>query len=151
MVKFIYLLFALTLGTLFSTTASASKNQIDCLAKVMYFEARGGSDKDRLNVAHTVLNRTQHNKFPDSVCTVIADRKHVIQFPWYYNKPIVRDYKTYEELRNLATRVYRTHVTGTRYDPTRGSLFFHAKTINPKWNYKRLRVDDNLHIFYTTS
>jgi len=32
-------------------------------------------------------------------------------------------------------------------DPTKGSIFFHEKSINPGWKYKRIVVIDS-HIFY---
>ena len=39
-----------------------ANNQIDCLAKAMYFESRGGEAHEQLNVGHVILNRVESGK-----------------------------------------------------------------------------------------
>ena len=132
--------------SLFSSKVFANSEQ--CLAKAMYYEANGGKDSELLNVGHVVLNRVKNNKFPNSVCSVIADKKHTIQFPWYYQSKRGLDGKSYENIKVLAKKLYSEFVNDTRRDTTNGSLFFHSKRINPKWRYQRVSVNDSLHSFY---
>lgn len=133
-----------------ATTAYASETQVNCLAKAMYFEARGGKPHEQINVGNTILNRTKHEAFPSTVCKVVADRKHAIQFPWYYNGASVRDNSTFKSIKERARELYTQYVSGTRTDTVKGALFFHAKTINPRWRYKSIHVNDALHKYYTT-
>lgn len=125
-----------------------ANSQIDCLAKAMYFEARGGKPHEQLNVGNVVLNRTDSGEFPNSVCSVIADRKHSIQFPWYYKGRSINDIKTFKEIKILASTLYSSYVSGRRVDSTKGSLFFHSRTIDPGWKYRRVALSDSLHSFY---
>ena len=47
------------------------KKEVETLAAAMYFEARGeGADGMQL-VGETILNRTWHPAFPDTVCAVV--------------------------------------------------------------------------------
>jgi len=50
-----------------------------CLAQAIYFEARSESYDGKLLVAEVVINRTQHEEFPDKICEVIHQED---QFPW---------------------------------------------------------------------
>lgn len=125
-----------------------ANNQIDCLAKAMYFESRGGEAHEQLNVGHVILNRVESGKFPGSVCGVVADRKHSIQFPWYYKGRKITDWNTFKEIKILADILYASYVIGDRVDTTRGSLFFHSRTIDPKWKYRKVALSDSLHYFY---
>lgn len=129
----------------------ASQPQVTCLAKAMYFEARGGQDKDLINIGNVVLNRTNHKEFPKTVCNVISDRKHAIQFPWYYQKKlVVRDFSTYRKIEEMANKLYNAEKNGNRVDTTKGAVFFHAKSISTGWRYIRVSVNDSLHNYYKT-
>ena len=150
MKKLITFLFAILALLLASSTAKANNTQVTCLAKAMYFEARGGKPTEQINVGNAILNRTEHDKFPKTICKVVSDRKHAIQFPWYYDGSSVRDYKTYKQIEKRAQDLYSTYVAGSRTDTTNGAVFFHAKTINPRWSYRKVSVNDSLHRYYKT-
>lgn len=135
---------------LLPTKANADSSQISCLAKAMYFEARGGDSKEMLNIGNAVINRTEHKAFPTTVCKVIADRKYACQFPWYCKGLSVRDQSTYNKIKELAESLYRSQIQGTRVDTVNGAVFFHARTINPGWKYRKVPVNDSLHRYYTT-
>jgi N-acetylmuramoyl-L-alanine amidase len=140
---------AAALAALFLATPAAAQDEpterdTACLAEAVYYEARGTSDRSRAAVAHVVLNRTEHDEFPDDVCGVIADR---CQFSYRCNgRP--------ERLADPADRAeaFRTAeavLTGAAPDPTGGALFFHAARIGPGWFNTRPRVAEiGGHIFY---
>lgn len=148
--KLFTFLFAALAFLMVSKPAHADTAQVNCLAKAMYFEARGGKPNEQINIGNAVLNRTQHAKFPKTVCKVVADRKHAIQFPWYYDGSSVRDYKTYQKIKERATSLYSSFTAGARKDTTNGAVFFHAKRINPGWSYRNVSVTDSLHRYYKT-
>lgn len=149
MKKLITLLIGI-IGLSATQVARADSTQVNCLAKAMYFEARGGKPNEQINIGNAVLNRTQHAAFPKTVCKVISDRKHVIQFPWYYNGSTVRDNATFKVIEQRARDLYNSYRAGVRNDTTNGAVFFHARTISPKWNYRKLNVADTLHKYYKT-
>lgn len=138
----------ITIILTFMSVKTFADSQVDCLAKAMYFESRGGKAHEQLNVANVVLNRTENDKFPNSVCNVIADRKHSIQFPWYYKGKHINDTKTFKEIKVLATNLYSSYISGNRIDSTKGSLFFHSRIIDPGWKYRKVALSDSLHYFY---
>lgn len=62
-----------------------------CMALNVYYEARGEGWKGKTAVAHVVLNRAEHGKYPSTICGVVLQaktwKKRVIrdrcQFSWY--------------------------------------------------------------------
>lgn len=60
--------------------SSSQQRDIECLAKVMFFEARGEVNRGKRFVANVVQNRVEHGKpFATNVCAVVY-QKH--QFSW---------------------------------------------------------------------
>lgn len=45
------------------------KNEVNCLARIVFNESRGESSKGKLWVAQVVINRVDSGKFQDSVCS----------------------------------------------------------------------------------
>ena len=151
MVKKLITFLLVALGLMLVTqTSKAEDAQITCLAKAMYFEARGGKISEQINIGNVILNRTEHKEFPKTVCKVVSDRRHTVQFPWYYNGSSVRDYSSYRKIQKIAEDLYNNYVSGDRIDTTKGAVFFHAKTISPGWRYKSVSVLDSLHRYYKT-
>lgn len=87
-----------------------------CLAAAIFFEARGEPIKGQLGVAHTVINRVNHPKFPNDVCSVIAQRG---QFPWFKRRRLEQALSR-PDLVRLAESV----LNGKTKDPTHGKLYF---------------------------
>jgi spore germination cell wall hydrolase CwlJ-like protein len=51
---------------------------IECLALVLYFEARGEPLDGQLAVAEVVLNRVESSIYPDTVCEVVQQRRQFV-------------------------------------------------------------------------
>jgi N-acetylmuramoyl-L-alanine amidase len=145
-------------------TADAQK-QVQCLAKNIYFEARNEPVEGQKAVAFVTLNRVKSEEFPDTICDVvkqktrvtsIGDRKIVCQFSWYCeSKPKWQYYKyvltnrttlKYNEVLEVAIYVYANRER--IYDPTNGSLFYHADYVRPNWRNFEKQVVIGRHIFY---
>lgn len=133
-----------------------SAEDLKCLSRVMYFEARGEGRKGMFAVGHVVMNRVADDRFPDTVCGVVKQGKYhksglpvryKCQFSWYCDgiPDKVRDAETYEEAAVLA----RSILIGTSFNPVGRSLFYHATSVRPKWSRvfaRTARVGN--HIFY---
>ena len=66
-------------------------------------------------------------------------------FSWRGKGKVVKDHKTYKEIEVLVREV----VSGKHRDVTRGSLFFHHKSVRPSWCSKvtkTVKIGD--HVFY---
>lgn len=136
---------SLMLSLFFTANVAVAADQdfmrkVECLAKNIYFEARGESRQGQLAVAHVTINRTKSDKYPDRVCDVVYQKN---QFSWTSTKAKIRDYTHYEEIKNLAFEV----LIGATDDPTRGSLNFHSTSVRPGWK-KRPKTKIGNHIFY---
>jgi spore germination cell wall hydrolase CwlJ-like protein len=62
-----------------------------CLAKAIYFEARGEPEITKKAIAKVILNRKLHPKFPKTICSVVFqsrtdNRGKVCQFSWVCTK-----------------------------------------------------------------
>ena len=174
LVSLALLAFSITLGTLsgtpghdpihiridYHTVTQDMKRQqilfkeIDCLARNVYYEARGESKKGQLAVAQVTLNRVESGMFPDSICGVVNERymvkgREVCQFSWRCdpnaNKNLlVSESNPIFQLAWLAIRDYHKLSVVTH-----DTYWFHADYVRPAWRKFKERVaqiDD--HIFY---
>jgi len=138
-------------GTL---TANPGKlrEELSCLARNIYFEARSEPLEGKIAVAHVVMNRVASQYFPDTVCGVVQDGTdevlHRCQFSWFCDgKPdVVEDMTAWTEATALASQVY----WGRAADPSGGALWYHADYVKPVWR-KSFSEGPTIgrHIFYT--
>lgn len=64
--------------------SSSQQKELDCLTKVIWFEARGESKRGKIMVANVVQNRATYGKpFANTVCDVVYQRN---QFAWTRDK-----------------------------------------------------------------
>lgn len=127
------------------STLTLSKKEVECLARNVYFEARGEGPKGMLAVAFVTLNRLKA-RYQPTVCGVV---NQVGQFTWDRTLKVADwdDWKASVRVAGYALNNY-----GLMADPTRGSLYYHEKTIEPVWaaDYKQTLTIGN-HIFYKVS
>lgn len=120
--------------------------QLACLARNIYYEARGESFEGKVAVAQVTVNRANSPRFPDDICGVVYQRvRGFCQFSWVCNKSTrpMRD-AAYQESLRIAEMVL---IEGHRLPQIRGALYFHNTSTNPGWNLTRLaRIGQ--HIFY---
>lgn len=127
------------------------QEQIRCMATAVYFEARGEPRLGRLGVLNVIYNRVKDSRFPNSACKVVYQKTprrgggRICQFSWACKPHKVYHANLYEKSIELATEFY--YNSESWEDPTNGSNFFHAKTINPNWPYKRT-ISLGGHVFY---
>lgn len=123
-----------------------------CLALNVYHEARSEDMMGKYAVALVVMNRVEHDRFPDTVCDVVTQRRsqrlHRCQFSWYCDgksdRP--RNQRAWEEAQMIAQDV----LDGTVDDITNGSLFYHADYVSPHWAEEFTHtVTYGTHLFYS--
>ena len=122
-----------------------------CLALNIYHEARGEGMMGKYAVAHVVMNRVEHDRFPDTVCDVITQRRnnrlHQCQFSWYCDgrSDTPQDKDAWAEAQLIARDVLNEETD----DITHGALFYHAHYVSPFWAEEFTQtVVYGTHIFY---
>lgn len=126
-----------------SVEMSDSKD-IQCLGNIVYFEARGESQRGQRLVALVVLNRaTKRNK---SVCDVMKEPK---QFSWYAKHPDIVPLSVMDKQLALAYDTYTQYMLGQHEDHTKGATHFSGKHVRNKWTrvYHKT-LTEGKHSFY---
>jgi len=135
-----------------------SKQEIDCLAQNILFEAGREPTAGKYAVAMVTLNRVQADGYPDDICSVVRQQTNrTCQFSWWCTpklreKAVLNRYtdaerKLYESAQQVALDVYLNY--NELYDVTYGALFYHADYIVPYWAYAKTKtVQIGQHIFY---
>ena len=120
-----------------------------CLALNVYFEARSDTMTGQYAVAEVVMNRVQHSKFPNDVCSVVKQSRNdgTCQFSWYCDgksdTPKEKRAWLYSQL--VAHKVVHGYVK----DNTDGSIYYHANYVRPFWSkHYDHTVTLGSHIFY---
>jgi len=151
--KFNYLKLESNLSSTFSTiTLEKREQQLDCLARNIYFEAAKESFEGKVAIAQVTINRAESGLFPSDICKVIYQKnifmeKVVCQFSWYCEsgkkfKPI--HVSAYNECMSVAKKVL---LEGFRLEGLTEAMYYHANYINPRWKKQKIAVIGN-HIFY---
>lgn len=102
--------FGIIISLLISSYAVANDKEIDCLAKNIYYEARGEPETGQFLVGFVTLNRVRSNSWSNSFCSVIAERN---QFEWYSTQSLNRklNNEAFNKAKEIATVVYNSNGT----------------------------------------
>lgn len=135
---------AIALAALLCITPAQAADQRACIAKAIYWEARGLSENGQRAVAEVIWNRVNHPNFPKTPCAVVYQQRNGrCQFSWACT-----------HARNVTPRNSPAWQNATRIaqqppgDLTNGALFFHARRYRARWHHLEevAQIDD--HIFY---
>ena len=115
--------------------------EVSCLAKNIYFEARGEPELGQRAVAFVTLNRTKSGSFPSTICDVVYQKTDgFCQFAWVCTGLKVLDQVAFDKAYQLA---YDT-IAAAPDDPTHGALYFNTTPF--KYKHKTAHIGN--HIFY---
>ena len=150
--------------------ANTSKDQeIACMAKNMYWEARNQSLEGMIAVGYVTMNRVLDHRYPSTVCSVVYQAQHSkwwlethgkwhplrdrCQFSWYCDgkRDVVpsQDKDLYEQIIGIAAKIYYGYNSILVYDFTKGATHYHADYVYPSWAEKKTQtVTIGKHIFY---
>lgn len=130
-----------------ANTKYTDKQQIECLAESVYYEAGGESKAGKIAVGHVVMNRVKSKQYPKTTCDVVRQKsKGQCQFTWACDNITKSKNKVlYAQSFEIAEMVFLEDVS----DNTFGALYFHSRHIKPRWTYKlNQTVKIGNHIFY---
>ena len=113
----------------------------NCLAKTIYYEARGSSLDEKILVGIVAINRSSNRK---NICQVIS-QKH--QFSWYSKskKTKIHEKNAWDKSVIIA-KVLNTH----KKQIMSNIKYFHSKKMRkPKWSRKmRISAIGTSHLYY---
>ena len=137
--------------------AEYENNQVICLAKNIYFEARSSSFADQAAVADVVMNRVEHDNYPGTICEVVYQGRqdsngnmirHQCQFSWYCDgkSDKIPANDSWWSALDIASDMY---FNDTWRGLTEGSTHYHANYVTPAWR-RSLALTGRIgeHIFY---
>jgi spore germination cell wall hydrolase CwlJ-like protein len=129
--------------------ATASDQDLRCLALTLYWEAREDSRPGMLAVGWVVLNRRDRAKFPSTICEVVREGSETPPCQFSYWCDGKRDEPTEGESWRLASAVATELLSAPPPDPTHGAIFYHRDDIRPAWSTKHRRTAQvGRHFFY---
>ena len=144
-----------------------TSEDLDCLAKNIYFEAGVESTAGKLAVANVTINRILSKEYPNSVCGVVKEGRHyysakteswqpfrdMCQFSWYCDGrgDDPNPGRTWDSSKDLAKIVLGKHQQDILIDITDGATHYHANWMEsfPRWSEEHKKVASiDRHIFY---
>ncbi|MBC3483165.1 MULTISPECIES: cell wall hydrolase [unclassified Pseudomonas] len=123
-------------------------DSITCLARTIYWEAKGADAKDMTAVASVVLNRLGHDGFPDTICGVVKQgvETKACQFSWWCDgrSDQVEEAQRYDIAKEIARKALNQQLK----DPTGGALYFHDRNVHPQWAKAYRRTAETTHFLF---
>ncbi|MEA3194221.1 MAG: N-acetylmuramoyl-L-alanine amidase [Betaproteobacteria bacterium] len=118
-------------------------SSVDCLARNVYYEARGESLAGQYAVAEVTMNRKASRSYPKTVCEVVYQKD---AFSWTGMTTLDMPAG---EAWGRAIRVAQDVYYGRRRPELRGALHYHATYVQPGWSDDRERIGRiGRHVFY---
>ena len=122
---------------------------ITCLARSIYWEARGEGDAGMEAIANVIMNRIGHEGFPNTICGVVKQghEQGACQFSWWCDGR--SDDATEEEPYSHAKEIARKALNRQLQDRTGGALYFHNRKFTPNWSSEYIKtVVVGEHVFF---
>jgi spore germination cell wall hydrolase CwlJ-like protein len=140
-----------------------SKEDLQCLSKNIFFEARNQTISGKVAVAWVTLNRMENSKYPDTICGVVTQAqldannnpiKHKCQFSWYCDGKSDRipsnvvAQRAWEDAQLVAQVVVLDWIKAKK-SPVGEAIMYHADYVKPYWaaSYAKITKVDS-HVFY---
>jgi N-acetylmuramoyl-L-alanine amidase len=142
-----------------------SEDDLLCLQKNIYFEARNQRVEGMVGVAWVTFNRVSSPRFRNNICDVVYRARtnsegnpirNRCQFSWYCDglKDIPNlhnrlERKAWELSEDIAKEMILSCMLGYNSDlcpadPTNGSVFYHSDAVEPQWTYvKTVKIDNH--------
>ena len=106
---------------------------ITCLARTVYWEARGEAAVGMEAIANVVINRLGHDGFPNTICSVVrqGQERGSCQFSWWCDgrSDQAKEDASYTAAKEIARQALNLQLT----DRTGGALYFHQRNAKPGW------------------
>jgi spore germination cell wall hydrolase CwlJ-like protein len=129
------------------------ERHLSCLARNVYYEARGEPVAGQYAVAEVTMNRTASRRYADTVCGVVHQKnwdwirgRFVGAFSWTeFDSLPEPSGEAWQRAQEVAEAVYYRRETPA----LDGATHFHARYVNPSWaKQKRQVAQIGKHVFY---
>ena len=143
----------------YEPTPNDYSNEVNCLAKNVYFEARDQPTKGQIAVALVTINRVNSKRFPNTICRVIHQanryksgklKRNKCQFSWYCDgaSDVPRERLAWKISLLIAQAMLKQPGVQIKHhgepwgleDFLNGAKHYHRVDINPYWNRRMLKV-----------
>lgn len=127
---------------------AALDDSITCLARTVYWEAKGADAEDMAAVASVVLNRLVSEGFPDTICGLVKQgvESKACQFSWWCDgRP---DQVEEPQRYGIAKEIARKALNQQLKDSTGGALYFHDRNVRPDWAKAYRRTAQTRHFLF---
>lgn len=129
---------ALVVGLSTNVPAGVAPNDLICLSRNVYHEARGEPYTGQIAVAYLTLNRVASPRFPDDVCDVVTEDRGAkswdCQFSWWCDGK--NDTPFDQNAFAMAIKVSIGALTGEMQNPVPGATHYYAyNLVTPNWSY----------------
>ena len=130
-----------------------ARQDLQCLARNVYYEARGEPADGQYAVAEVTMNRAASSRYPDSVCGVVHEKRwdairgrYVGAFAWTELGALPPpEGEAWDEAQRIAADVFY----GRAAPRVQGALYYHATWLKPSWAPERKRIARiGRHVFY---
>ena len=149
MLKYIFAFLIFSIPVNAGSESRVVRQEISCLSRAIYWEARGESERGMRAVAHVVMNRLEDGRWGKNVCAVVLHRRGGrCQFSWACTQ--ARNVTPSNSPQwTMAQRMARS-VYYEQPDITNGALYFHARYVRPVWRSAMIEVAEDFgqHRFY---
>ena len=135
-----------------------SKQEINCLAQNIYFEARDQTIKGQIAVSLVTINRVKSKRFPNSICKVVKQAryrqgklvKHKCHFSWFCDgkSDVPRNRIAWKVALTISKAMLEqpgAHIKNygklwDKKDFLNGAKYYHRIDVDPYWNSKMIKV-----------
>ena len=108
-----------------------------CMAKALYHEARGETDRGMFAVASVILNRKHNEKFPDDACSVISQKG---QFT-YDHKAKIKEWNAWDKVKSVVNAM------SEGFSPSHSFIYFHSVKVVGQCTIKKNKIKIGNHYF----
>lgn len=124
-----------------------TEDELYCLARVVFGEAKGESVRGKRLVAMTVINRALSSQYASDLCRVVQQDQQFHGYLASMNLAVKADFDAFIDSYSIARETLKTYVYAPNSE--RSILFFHADYVRPAWarSMERAFVEGR-HIFY---
>jgi spore germination cell wall hydrolase CwlJ-like protein len=113
---------------------------ITCLARTIYWEAKGEEVASMEAVANVVMNRLAQKGFPKTICDVVTEGREqgACQFSWWCDGRTddAEDEKSYAIAKEIARKALNNQLG----DRTHGALYFHHGQATTNWSAEYIKT-----------
>jgi N-acetylmuramoyl-L-alanine amidase len=136
-------------------TPTVDPEDVHLLAATAWAEARSEGEAGMRAVAHVIVNRLGGRFGQDLRSVIFAPRQFSAWNAHDPNRRLAQDPERYaadganRDTWEIAQQVALQVLDGQSVDPTNGALFYHARSVRPRWSAQGVgRLEIGSHVFY---